>query len=63
MAQPDKASMYLAGLQEHYLTGRRHLANHPVCTAVLEMSSGEQTEEATNAVHPTPRLPVASSWN
>ena len=38
-------------------------ANHPVCTAALEMSSGEQTEEATNAVHPTPRPPVASSWN
>ena len=57
MAQPDKASMYLAGLQEHYLTRRRHLANHPVCTAVLKMSSGEQTEEATNAVHPIPDYP------
>ena len=26
MAQPEKASMYLASLQERYLTGRRHLA-------------------------------------
>ena len=38
-------------------------ANHPVCTAVLKILSGEQTEQATNAVHPTPRLPMACSWN